>query len=93
MTSEADHNEEVFIRDCIIWRETDPIFRTKIRFHSEKEEAQIHREIDHFFQQGREHPRSIQELPRAQPCQGCMHTGKGASIVVKLPEGGQYARD
>ena len=50
----ADHNEEEFLRDCIIWHETDPIFEGK-RFRSRlvigdpESTKRIHQEIDEYF--------------------------------------------
>lgn len=85
---DPDHEEEIFIRDCLAWRESDPIFRTKITFYTPEQEAQINKEIDEHFARERNNPLSTQELPRAQPCQS-LYTGKGSTITTKV---NQYAR-
>ena len=89
----ADHNEETFLRDCLAWRESDPIFkdirvRSKLVFGDPESTKQIHKEIDEHMARVRNGRSTEVELPRAQPCMG-FYTGKGAAIVVKV---NQYAR-
>ena len=94
--NQADHNEEVFLRDCIIWHETDPIFkdcrfRNRIVFGDQESTKKIKEEIDHYFAEQRkiQVAEQIRSLPRAQPCQARLSVGKGSTIVVRILE---YAR-
>ena len=94
--TQADHNEEVFLRDCIIWHETDPIFkdcrfRNRIVFGDPESTKKIKEEIDRHFAEQRkiQVTEQIRSLPRAQPCQARLSVGAGSTIVVKV---NQYAR-